>query len=134
MSSLGSYEVGVLRAKFSDDKQGNLTLIPLEENQTAGEVNEDGKLFRTGIEGGVDWDQVYKPVTIVGVGNTRLVTLKAGLTEIGLRAEIKEGGVLLTENGVSITKRGPNDYFVEGPLCDTYYKARGVLYKRFAFV
>ena len=73
-------------------------------------------------------------MTIVGVGNVRLASLKTGLGEIGLRAEIREGGVLLTENGVSITKRGPNDFFVEGPLCETYYKARSVLYKRFAFV
>jgi cleavage and polyadenylation specificity factor subunit 2 len=133
MSPLGSYEVGVLSAKFAED-QGTLTLVPAEAAAETGEVNEDGKLLRTGVEGGVDWDDVYKPVTIVGVGNVRLASLKTGLGEIGLRAEIREGGVLLTENGVSITKRGPNDFFVEGPLCETYYKARSVLYKRFAFV
>jgi cleavage and polyadenylation specificity factor subunit 2 len=127
ISPLGSYEVGILNAQYGE--AGVMTLVPFKEDDGISAATGDDE-----IKGGIDWDKINRPVTIVGVGDLRLLDLKKGLNKIGLQAEMKEGGRLLTENGVSITKEGPNDYFVEGPMCDVYYKARDILYKQFAFV
>ena len=78
---------------------------------------------------------VNKTTTIVGVGDLRLLDMKNDIVEkLGLQTEIREGGVLVTEMGISITKHGANDFSIEGPLCDKYYEVRKVMYNHFAFV
>ena len=86
-------------------------------------------------KGGLDIDEIVsKPTTIVGLGDLRLLDMRNELAEkLGVQTEIREG-VLRTEKGISITKHGPNDYSIEGPVSDLYYKVRALVYEHFAFV
>ena len=87
-------------------------------------------------KGGVGIEElINKPTTIVGVGDLRLLDMRNDLNEkLGVQTEIREGGVLMTEMGISITKHGPNDFSIEGPLCELYYKVRNIMYQHFTFV
>ena len=135
ISSLGSYEIGILDAIYSDaDKSKSKTAAAASDSKqlALSKAPEEVKIGK----GGIDIDEIVsKPTTIVGLGDLRLLDMRNELAEkLGVQTEIREGGVLRTEKGISITKHGPNDYSIEGPVCDLYYKVRALVYKHFAFV
>ena len=155
ISTLGAYEIGILDAIYSDVENNKI----MKQNAAVGKnaitttTTSSNELAHVALnmeqltlskapekvtigKGGVGIEElINKPTTIVGVGDLRLLDMRNDLNEkLGVQTEIREGGVLMTEMGISITKHGPNDFSIEGPLCELYYKVRNIMYQHFTFV
>lgn len=70
----------------------------------------------------------------MGVGELKLSDVRGRLQRVGIRAEFQQGGLLVCEGEVTISKSGPNQFAMEGVVGDRYYKIRDVLYQVLTFV
>jgi cleavage and polyadenylation specificity factor subunit 2 len=72
-------------------------------------------------------DGQQQPAVIVG--DLRLSDFRRVLQGNGIKAEFREGGVLVCNDGtVSVRKSGTGKLVLEGILTPDYYKIRGLLY------
>ena len=70
----------------------------------------------------------------IGMGELKLSDIRARLRDVGVRAEIKPGGILVCEGNVAITKAGPYNFSVDGVVGETYYRIREVIYQVLTYV
>jgi len=70
----------------------------------------------------------------MGVGELKLSEIRIKLQRLGIRADFQQGGLLVCEGEVTISKDGPNNFALEGVVGDRYYKIRDVLYQVLTYV
>ena len=78
--------------------------------------------------------EVTKGGMWMGMGELKLSDLRARLREVGIRAEIKPGGILVCEGNVAISKSGPNNFSMDGVVGDMYYRIRQIIYQALTYV
>ena len=94
------------------------------DGRSAKKEDVEGSVAGAGESGGV-W---------MGMGELKLSDLRARLREVGVRAEIKPGGILVCEGNVAISKVGPHDFSMDGVVGDMYYRIRQVIYQVLTYV
>ena len=70
----------------------------------------------------------------MGMGELKLSDLRTRLREVGVRAEIKPGGILVCEGNVAISKVGPHNFSMDGVVGEMYYRIRQVIYQVLTYV
>ena len=70
----------------------------------------------------------------MGVGELKLSDVRGRLQRIGIRCEFQQGGLLVCEGDVTVSKSGQNHFSLEGVVGDRYYKIREILYQMLTYV
>jgi hypothetical protein len=70
----------------------------------------------------------------MGEGELKLSFVRGHLQRAGIRAEFQQGGVLVCEGDIAISKSGQNNFSLEGVVGDRYYKIRDVLYQLLTYI
>eukprot|EP00123_Amoebidium_parasiticum_P004483 comp15786_c0_seq2/m.13030 comp15786_c0_seq2/g.13030 ORF comp15786_c0_seq2/g.13030 comp15786_c0_seq2/m.13030 type:complete len:291 (-) comp15786_c0_seq2:287-1159(-) len=74
-----------------------------------------------------------KPHRPVYVGEVVLPTMRKALAAKGIRAEFV-GGVLVCDDIIAVKKGPEGQVTLEGPLCESYFKVRSILYGQYAVI
>eukprot|EP00047_Mylnosiga_fluctuans_P022572 m.122175 g.122175 ORF g.122175 m.122175 type:complete len:722 (+) comp9310_c0_seq1:211-2376(+) len=123
----------IYKARLKDSLVSSLTFARVQDQELAW---IDGTISAEG--GSVPVIDAVQQKKLLGhhsvfVGNVRLSEFKAALQKAGIEAGFQRG-MLVCGDSVAIRNDESGALLVEGPLCETYFNVRALLYQQFAIV
>eukprot|EP01134_Creolimax_fragrantissima_P001120 CFRG1120T1 len=107
-----TYELSWFQGKLRLPTNGKRNVLPLLEAVAKSE------------------NQGHRPVF---VGELIMPRIRKALNAAGIKTEFI-GGVLVCDDNIAVRKGADGVVALEGPLCDTYYKVRSIVYGQYAIV
>lgn len=105
-----------------------------EEKEDASKNKKEAEEAGEGEGEGGGGGEGEEPGMWMGVGELKLSDVRGRLQRIGIRCEFQQGGLLVCEGDVTISKSGQNNFSMEGVVGDRYYKIREILYQMLTYV